>query len=335
MLGYSLMNTRLSQAQCDWLTTQLKSSPSKSEVLIGDGSFRTFSRLWSEKSTYILIQDPTWQQTRDYRIHRDFLANHKIPVPTFIGESPELGLLLMEDLGSTLLQALLHSPTQKKNVFLLDLIEILAALHSSTFPVPAQIPAHARSFDIEKLSGELFFTETHLITGFLGLPSWGSVEKTAVRTLAQRVAQIRPLCFCHRDFHSRNVMVTPTGLKLIDFQDARMGPAQYDLASLLFDPYVPLSTTERLSMKTTYETKVKPTPLGKQISWNTFDSDLQWCGFQRMLKTAGSFASFKTRFGKDSHLKYIKPALETALSFQECSQSASNLGVTRWLKKLG
>src|SRR5947199_2017384 len=123
--------------------------------------------------------------------------------------------------------------------------ELLAELHGRTFPVPHDLPVATRTFDREKYSQELFFTEEHLVRKYLGLPHWSDAGRREVENFAGRIAGIQPHVFCHRDYHTRNLLVRGTDLFMIDFQDARLGSPHYDLASLLWDAYVPVSEPER------------------------------------------------------------------------------------------
>ncbi len=329
---------RLSQAQTQWLDTQLKSAFKETfvsqRVLAGDGSSRLFLRVATQSRSAILVLDPRWDQTRDYTAHRDFLARHNIPVPNFFGQSPELGILLMEDLGDQLLQSLVVESPNTQETELGRLSEILANLHGKTYPVPPEIPASQRVFDKTKLMEECLFAGTHLVQNFLGLSAWGPKSLSALEAFCTHMAELTPKCFAHRDFHTRNVMVTNGRLTLIDFQDARLGPPHYDLASLLFDPYVPLTDLARAAIRSCYSERLKEFELGRLVSWGTFEEDLQTCAFQRLIKAAGSFASFFTRYQKKTHLPYLIPAIQSALAIPSTQALASVLGLENWLERI-
>jgi len=96
-----------------------------------------------------------------------------------------------------------------------------------------------------------------------------------------------------------------------------MGPPHYDLASLLYDPYVPLKKSQQEEIFQAYQKQLSIYPLHKKIDWEKWDEQMAWVGFQRMVKAAGSFASFMTRFQKDTHLKYLLPALKTAQTLEK------------------
>jgi len=91
-----------------------------------------------------------------------------------------------------------------------------------------------------------------------------------------------------------------------------MGPPQYDLASLIYDAYIPLSEEERDELTKLYLETLATYPLYKAIKIEQFGSALYAVALQRTLKAAGSFASFYTRFGKVTHLEYLIPCLQNA-----------------------
>lgn len=292
--------TPLTEKIQNWLLTHSKFKNASVELLLGDGSTRSFYRI-AEKQSYdsaILLSDPQWTQTHDYPLHQKALKEAGILVPEFFSVDDKAGFLLMEDLGDTSLQKALHDHPEKKDQLLHQAVLVLAQLHTRLYPVSKNLPASKRSFDVTKLFEECLFTVEHLRKGFLGLPELSAPKKEAVRALCEKVALVTPLVFCHRDYHSRNLFIKNSQLYMIDFQDARLGPAGYDLASLLYDPYFLLDDETRSHLIAQYK-KNSSHPV----------EELGLIAFQRVFKAAGSFASFYTRFHKDLHLKYLNPAL--------------------------
>ena len=106
--------------------------------------------------------------------------------------------------------------------------------------------AYGISFDVEKLSWELNFFVRHFLEAYRGV-TLGEAERAAIgeewAAITGELAA-EPRVLCHRDYHSRNLMFHEGSLHIIDFQDARMGPDTYDLASLLRDSYVDISDGE-------------------------------------------------------------------------------------------
>jgi aminoglycoside/choline kinase family phosphotransferase len=102
------------------------------------------------------------------------------------------------------------------------------------------------AFDLDKLTWELDFFRTHFLEGYRGIrltPAQRDLLSDEWRALAGELAS-EPRVLCHRDYHSRNLMLHDGRLHLIDFQDARMGPDTYDLVSLLRDSYVDLTDAQ-------------------------------------------------------------------------------------------
>lgn len=306
------------------------------DVLAGDGSQRTFFRLQvtptqkTQRSnevlaegssplpqSFIVLSDPGWYLSKDYAPHQAYLSGFGVPVPRFFFEDAKAGFLVMEDLGDELLQLRLQKEPHKKDGWLEQAVTLLAQLHHRTFPVPTTLPAASRSFDKTKYSEELNFTAEHLVKQWLGMPEIGALEKGEIDAFAESIAGLGPTVFCHRDYHCRNLLVHDERLYMIDFQDARLGSPHYDLASLIYDAYVPITPAFRGRLVEIYKGIVSTTDLGKQIDWANFDRDLRRVAFQRVIKAAGSFASFATRWGKTTHLPYLIPALESAKQLQK------------------
>ena len=117
-----------------------------------------------------------------------------------------------------------------------------------------------------------------------------------------------PKFVCHRDYHSRNVMIKLGRVCVIDFQDARRGPLQYDLVSLLHDSYVALSPSSREFILKDYISKASE-HLPKNWDWAHFDEIFQIQTVQRYFKACGSFSSFYNARRDLRYLKYINPTV--------------------------
>jgi aminoglycoside/choline kinase family phosphotransferase len=146
------------------------------------------------------------------------------------------------------------------------------------------------AFDVAKLMWELDFFLTHMLRQLCG----GRItpgDETTLRGQFLKIASIlaqQPRVLTHRDYHSRNLMWHQGRLHVIDFQDARLGPCQYDLASLLYDSYVVLPADLRAALLSYYlERKaVLDGPLDYEHFMHIFD----YMCLQRNLKALGTFA---------------------------------------------
>lgn len=319
-----------------WLANQGLTKEFSIKQLAGDGSTRTFYRISLSDVSYILLWDPDWTLSQDYPEHQSFLHSHGIAVPEFFACDAKAGALLMEDLGDDLLQHKIQAQPNRKIEWIRKSVLLLANLHGSTYPVPHHLPCAKRRFDKEKYLQELLFTQEHLSHKLLGEAPLKEVKVLAA--FAKNLESIEPVCFSHRDYHTRNILPKKEELVLIDFQDARLGPPHYDLASILYDAYMPLQESERKSLTTDYVSALKKFDLYGYINWETFDTDLKLVALQRTIKAAGSFASFYTRNGKSTHLPYLKPALEMALSLKQSISELphgfdSSFPLENWIRK--
>jgi aminoglycoside/choline kinase family phosphotransferase len=318
----------------DWLSKQGRGRDFQVLPLAGDGSPRPFYRIEATGQTYVLLVEPEWRLSKDYPVHQGYLEREGVPVPAFLAVDPGLGVLLMEDMGDELLQMRLLSNPDERLAWLEEATRLVARLHGSTFPVPANLPASTRSFDANKYFEELSFTIEHLHKGFLKLPDLDPGITKLTRIFCERLEEIRPLVFCHRDYHTRNLLVHQERLRLIDFQDARLGPPEYDLASLFFDAYVPIAESDRVKLLSHYKRILASFPLSKKIDWEGMPERLERVAFQRIVKAAGSFASFYTRHGKKTHLAYLVPALEMARTLQKkLDTKVPPLPLDLWIEK--
>jgi aminoglycoside/choline kinase family phosphotransferase len=321
-----------------WLSDQGITNKVRVEALAGDGSQRTFYRLFLNNKSLVLLSDPDWISSKDYPAHQVYLASIGARVPRFLAADPEAGCLVMEDLGDEYLQTRLLAEPKLKMSWLKKAVKTLVDFQGKAYPVPRNLPVSQRRFDAVKLRDELFFTLEHLSKKFLGNAAPSPEALESLTKFCGGLDSIRPQVFCHRDYHSRNLMVHAEELFLIDFQDARLGPPQYDLASLIYDAYVPLSPSERTELSQLYLEEIKCTPVGQELDENAFASQLERVAFQRVVKAAGSFASFFTRFGKSTHLPYLLPALAEALELQsknaEIRELKSVFPIQKWIQQV-
>ncbi len=206
--------------------------------LTGDGSARRFFRVKTSGECLILV----WPQPGDfgkkearsyYRLGL-FFRSHGLPVPEILAFREPEGVLLLEDLGDLRL-----AEYPRKNLLYPQAIRILVHLQALApqFPLEATLetPYYDRRLIWEK---EILYFETWYLRQRLGR-RWLPVERALWQEFVREAwARFFQPTVLHRDFQSRNLMVKGDRLYLIDFQGARLGPPSYDLASLLYDPYV-------------------------------------------------------------------------------------------------
>ncbi|GAB1722721.1 MAG: putative Phosphotransferase [Nitrospira sp.] len=167
-----------------------------------------------------------------------------VTVPTLHYFDREAGLLYLEDFGDlTLAEACRHAAPAKLDALYRQAIDQLTLLQvkGTTPPAPGCIAFHRR-FDVPLLMWEFDHFLEYGITARIGRPMKAE-DEAGIRIEFKRIAGLlagQPQVLVHRDYHSRNLMVDGARMGIIDFQDALMGPATYDLASLLKDAYIEL-----------------------------------------------------------------------------------------------
>ena len=231
-----------------------------------------------------------------------------LPVPTILHHSDPLGILGLQDLGDVTLQAHLgaaspdeHAALYRQAVtFLAELQGRGAALKSPDYP-----PYHV-AFDVEKLTWELEYFTKHYLVGYRGAalaPTHRDALREEWNSIVTELAA-EPRVLCHRDYHSRNLMLHKGSLYIIDFQDARMGPDTYDLVSLLRDSYVDLasSTVDEL---VAFFRALKGHTRSTTADTTEFRRRFDLMALQRNLKALGTFGFMATARGNPVYIQYI------------------------------
>ncbi|MGD8925104.1 MAG: phosphotransferase, partial [Syntrophobacterales bacterium] len=217
------------------------SGPFSWQPLQGDGSERTFYRVASQKDSLVLVwsplDDPSFPNENDSYVYMGrHLYERGIPVPKIYGYWRTEGLTLVEDLGSVHLQDVVRSdegkiPSLYRRAVDLLLELQLRATHDLDTSYCFDTVAYDQQFIINR---ELEYFRQSFLVGALGLEVDFALVEPEFSLLALRASEGEGrLFFLHRDFQSRNLMLKEELLYLIDFQGARLGPPQYDLAALL------------------------------------------------------------------------------------------------------
>jgi N-acetylmuramate 1-kinase len=231
-----------------------------------------------------------------------------LPVPAILHHSDPLGLLGLQDLGDVTLQAHLgaasadaHAAVYRQAVtFVAELQRRGAALQSPDYP-PYQI-----AFDVEKLTWELEYFTKHYLVAYRGA-SLSPAQRDELRKEWSGIATelaAEPRVLCHRDYHSRNLMLHEGSLYIIDFQDARMGPDTYDLVSLLRDSYVDL-TSAQVDELFAFFLALKGHTRSTAAETLEFRRRFDLMALQRNLKALGTFGFMATARANPVYIQYI------------------------------
>ena len=237
-----------------------------------------------------------------------------LPVPSILGHGDALGIVALQDLGDVTLQAHLgaaspseHAALYRQAVALIEQLQRRGGELQSDDYLPYGI-----AFDVEKLTWELGFFARHFIEGYRG-SAFTSAERAALADeWAAMVNELaaEPRVLCHRDYHSRNLMVRDGSLYIIDFQDARMGPDTYDLVSLLRDSYVDIADRE-LDELIAYFLALKKRDAAVEPD-EEFRRRFDLMALQRNLKALGTFGYQTITRRNTVYIQYIPRTLRYA-----------------------
>ena len=279
--------------------------------LTGDASDRKYFRLLVPKAPSRVIAAypaPFDYDTLTFVNVATLLLRMPVPVPFIHGHAGDLGILELEDLGDVTLQAHLGSASQSDhNALYREAVSLIGTLQKrgQDLAAPDYTPFGV-AFDIEKLTWEMDFFVKHFLEAYRGA-TLDAASRTALR--AELIAIVEelaaePRVLCHRDYHSRNLMLKEGRLYIIDFQDARMGPDTYDLASLLRDSYVDLSE-QTVDDLIAYFLALK----GQSGQEREFHRRFDVMALQRNLKALGTFGYQTAARANPVYIQYIPRTL--------------------------
>ena len=289
------------------------------ETASADASFRRYFRAQTEGASYIVMDaPPEHEDCRPYlhvaRLFRSAGAN----TPEILAENLEEGFLLLSDFGSTTyLMALSPSPLPegegdgvrhgRANT---SIDQTADRLYRDASVALIRIQSASRAGELPEYDEALLMREMRLF------PDWylarhlkveltsaqkEAMEATFQAVLANNLAQ--PKVFVHRDWHSRNLMVTEPNPGVLDFQDAVYGPITYDLASIYKDAYIKWDEERVIDWVIRYWEAARKAGLPVAADFADFYRDFEWMGVQRHIKVLGIFARLCHRDGKDGYLK--------------------------------
>ncbi len=303
----------------------------------GDASSRQYFRVRDEERSLVACYDPLFEGSSPpsypFLVMHDLCVRHGIAVPAIMATDPQKGLLLLEDCGDFLLQNLVGVETEKQIARryreIIDLLLQFQAINGPNNMVPFSL-----SFDKEKLMFEFDFFIRHALQEFFA-PRFNQELIPRLRTEFASIAEIlvKPQHFVlnHRDFHSRNILVHHDKAVVIDFQDARMGLAQYDAVSLIRDSYVQLNPSLTEELKAYHYNALR----SEKLSTMSYDEYLYYfdiMAFQRNIKAIGTFC-YQTCVKKNNQfehsiaptLRYLPDYIEARVELKEAGELLRSL----------
>jgi aminoglycoside/choline kinase family phosphotransferase len=279
--------------------------------LTGDASDRRYFRVMQPGDRSFVIA--LYAQPFDYDALpfvnvAALLAAMPVPVPRIIGEAADLGVIALDDLGDLTLQAHLGGvPADERDAWYTRATELVVVMQrrGRELADDRYLP-YRIAFDVEKLMWEMDFFLRHFLEAYRGVelaPASRAALQGELAALVEELAA-EPRVFCHRDYHSHNLMVAHGQLYVIDFQDARLGPDTYDLVSLLRDSYVdlPEPLVERLMADFV-------AAAGTAGGLDTFRPRFDRMAMQRNLKALGTFGYQATSRGNPVYAQYVPRTL--------------------------
>ena len=282
---------------------------SRFEKMVGDASNRCYYRLHLETSkpslVLALLPGPFDPTKLAFLNTAKLFSELGVRVPCVYSVDGNAGVLVLEDLGDQLFQTVIADgcSEERKRELYQEALSILLHLQRGAVKVNRRnFSAFQMMFDESNLFDELQFFCRHFIEGLRG-HRLATDDARCIDEIFHQLARVlaeRPKALCHRDFHSRNLILVPDKqggeeLAVIDFQDARLGPSSYDFVSLLYDSYVPLAEDFIIEMTEFFCSK-----LGHDLS-----GELDYMALQRNLKALGTFGFQIGVRGNDVYRRYV------------------------------
>lgn len=297
----------------NWLTEILGTSVFNLKPASEDASFRTYHRLFLKNKTFIVMDAPPEQENCKAFIKiTKKLRACDVNVPIIHNVNIEQGFLLLSDLGNDLYLNKLN----KSSIY-----ELYSDALSTLVSIQVLVNVGGvDEYDKSLLISEMNLFREWLIEKHLNIKLSDSQVKilTTLFDLLVNNALQQPKVFVHRDFHSRNLMVTKENNPgVIDYQDAVYGPISYDLVSILKDCYIKWPKEEIDKWVDFYLNKLYEEKAQYKINRDEFVRWFDLMGVQRHLKASGIFARLSHRDGKHNFLEDIPRTLSYILDLKE------------------
>ena len=277
------------------------------------GSDRKFYRIRcaADRKLVLVKYNLEREENRHYVQIAEFLDAHGIRVPKIYFHDPVEGLIWIEDLGERDLHSYQHESWLVRRAFYESALDEIIKLHALPESLCVEMKEHLpaefnaalyrweQKYFCENCLGRYFKVGQSKCKEVAALPG--------LREIAKSLAGL-PRVLVHRDFQSQNIIIENGQANLIDFQGMRPGLAEYDLASLLYDPYVDLTESERAELITYYRDgrDKRGVPCSED-----FNSKLRLCAMQRLMQALGAYGFLGLVKGNKNFLQYIPRAVRS------------------------
>jgi aminoglycoside/choline kinase family phosphotransferase len=291
------------QALQEWAARQLGGDGLDIAPASADASFRRYFRVTAKGRDYIVMDaPPAHEDCRPFIAVARLFGEAGVHVPEVLAQDLDQGFLLLSDLGHTTYLSALNAadrdPAVARELYLASNDALIRIQQVSR---PGVLPEYDRAL----LTRELMLFPEWYVAKHLGVAmneqQQAILDAVFERILANNLAQ--PQVWVHRDWHSRNLMVSDPNPGILDFQDAVYGPITYDLASIYRDAYIEWDEEQQLDWVIRYWEKARAARLPVREDFGEFWRDFEWMGAQRHIKVLGIFARLYHRDGKDGYLQ--------------------------------
>ncbi len=288
------------QAIYDWVAAQFPQQSFTLAPASADASFRRYFRATLADGTTRIVMDapPEHEDCLPYLNVARLFAEAGVHVPTVHAENLGQGFLLLSDLGNTTYLSALNAHPEGAAALYREANLALVKIQQASRP--GVLPEYDRAL----LERELQLFPDWYIARHLGITLNEKQQQTLAaifeKILASNLAE--PKVFVHRDYHSRNLMLSEPNPGILDFQDAVYGPISYDLVSLYRDAYISWEEEQELDWTIRYWEAARAARLPVHDDFYDFWRDYEWMGAQRQLKVLGIFARLNYRDGKAQYL---------------------------------
>ncbi len=266
------------------------------EFLGARGSNRCFFKVGN--AIIILYDDEARKENARYAALAKWLAAKGIAVPKVLLEKPDLKVLVLENAGATDLASEAHRRGALATYS--PVIEALVAF--SRLADEEDLPALEKAFDAALWTDEQSLFKEFALGRRYARACSAEVEKDFAKLVA--VLEKEPRALVHRDFQSSNILWKNGKMSIIDFQGMRLGPAVYDLASLVYDPYIKLTEKERGALIALY---------AKASGRDDIAKIVPFAAAERLIQALGAYGRLAS-VGQQGFSQYIMPALENLLA---------------------
>jgi len=286
------------------------------QSLPGDGSKRVFWRITLPFPKFCLIamanppiDNPTRRENLAYVMIGNHLHRKRIPIPEIYRYDLKRGWFIMEDMGQTNLQDLVSSNNDPVPIYEEVLGHLFRLQIEGAKDFDPSWCCQTERYDrtVMRPYEAVYFREAFLHL-YLGLKKeWPELEATFDH-LAETACKADSHFFLHRDFQSRNIIISKGNIGIIDWQGGRLGPLGYDLASLLIDPYTDLPPQQRNEIFQRYLLLIKE----HNVGWiEPFKRYFPYLAIQRNLQILGAFSYLTKVRNKQYFEAYLPTALKT------------------------